>query len=195
MFINSSDLQTIYDTYHPKILRYLARLAGEEEGEDLAQEVFIRAGRALAGFRGESSLSTWLYCIATNLARDRMRSPSFRLASQEPTISDFDEDCEGRKGVNGDMTGENTTPIEQQLVTEEMGRCIRRYVEMLPDNYRAVLLLSDMEELSNKEIAEILGMTLETVKIRLHRARAILRERFVSTCEYYWLSELSWPAS
>jgi RNA polymerase sigma-70 factor (ECF subfamily) len=91
-------------------------------------------------------------------------------------------------------TGEKQPQVEQQLVQKEMSECILSYVARLPESYRTVLLLSDMEEFSNKEIAEILGVTLDTVKIRLHRARARLREEFVNHCEYYWVSELSWRA-
>lgn len=77
------EFQKIHETFRPKIHRYLTRLLGELEAEDLTQEVFVRVSRALPTFRGESQLSTWLYRIATNAAIDRLRSPSFQqLAPQ-----------------------------------------------------------------------------------------------------------------
>jgi RNA polymerase sigma-70 factor (ECF subfamily) len=186
------DFDTIYAIYHPKILRYLTRLVGEDEAEDLAQEVFIKASQALPGFRGESSLSTWLYRIATNHAYDRIRSPAFRWKVRGISL-----DGNAEKGVDGiaacnPFTGEKTPAAEQQLVRQELNACLMSYIEQLPENYRIVLLLSDMETLTNQEIAEILGITLETVKIRLHRARAQIREMLLSRCEYYWVSELGW---
>lgn len=190
----SDDIQKIYETYQPKILRYMARLVGEDEAEDLTQEVFIKAGQALPGFRGESSLSTWLYRIATHSAYDRLRSASYRRTVPNSRCNDFTvEDVDGSPGET--CIEEKTPPVEQQLVKKEMSQCILGQVKRLPESYQIVLLLSDMEELSNKEISRILGITLETVKIRLHRARARLREEILDHCEYYWVSELSWRAT
>ena len=77
------EFQKIYDAFQPKIVRYLARLVGEGEAEDLTQEVFFKVNQALENFRGESKLSTWLYRIATNAALDRLRSPSFQRVAQK----------------------------------------------------------------------------------------------------------------
>lgn len=166
----------------------MMRLVGEGEAEDLAQEVFLKAKHALPGFRGESSLSTWLYRIATNAALDRLRSTAFQNQQVNYPIEEMGD------GWNVCLT-EYKPPVEQQYVKHEMGACIAGYLARLPDIYRQVLVLSDMEQLSNKEIAEILGVTLGTVKIRLHRARACLREELETHCEYYWVSELSWRAA
>lgn len=76
MTTDADDFQAIHDEYRPKIVRYLSRLVGESEAEDLGQEVFIKVGKALQGFQGKSSLSTWIYRIATNAALDRLRSRS-----------------------------------------------------------------------------------------------------------------------
>jgi len=180
-----SDFPEIYAAYWPKIARYLIRMVGDSEAEDLTQEVFIKVGQAMPGFRGESSLSTWLYRIATNAAFDRLRSPSFQNQQVDHPIEEEGDERDA-------CFWENQPPLEQQLVKHEMGACILDYLARLPENYRSVLVLSDMEELSNGEIAEILGVTLGTVKIRLHRARACLREELETHCEYYWVSELSW---
>jgi DNA-directed RNA polymerase specialized sigma24 family protein len=72
----------IHEAYRPKIRRYLARMVGEDEAEDLTQEVFVKIHRALNGFKGDSKLSTWIYRIATNAALDKLRSPSFQRTEE-----------------------------------------------------------------------------------------------------------------
>jgi RNA polymerase sigma-70 factor, ECF subfamily len=181
-------LEGIYTDFHPKIIRYLTTLVGDGEAEDLAQEVFIKAAKALPDFRGEASLSTWLYRIATNTAYDRLRSLSFRQTDQTcKSIEQFVDivDCDVWSGTQAPLT-------EQKIVKKEMGDCILKFVARLPENYRAVLLLSYLEGFSNREIADILEITLDAVKIRLHRARTQLKEEFETRCEHYWVSELGW---
>lgn len=195
-----AEFQVIYETYQPRILRYLTRMVGDEEAEDLAQEVFLKASLALPGFRGDASLSTWLYRIATHCAYDRLRNPSLKRTVPASSCINAGSDSGGDSGVDvieleshGEFLTETNPPqVEQQVISKEMGACILRYVNELPDIYRTVILLSDLEELSNKEIAAILGVSLETVKMRLHRARALLKDQFATRCEYYWVSELSW---
>jgi RNA polymerase sigma-70 factor (ECF subfamily) len=185
--MNSDELEfnRIFKEYQPKILRYLTRLTGMYEAEDLSQEVFIKVESGLKNFRGESKLSTWIYRIATNSAVDRMRSPSFKYKvkdgiSSEATQMD-DIDTEDRDL----FTGEKIESTDQQYVRKEMNSCIRNFIENLPENYKTVVILSELEELKNKEIAEILHLTLDTVKIRLHRARAQLRKKLQSNCSFY----------
>lgn len=185
--MNSDELEfnRIFKEYQPKILRYLTRLTGMYEAEDLSQEVFIKVESGLKNFRGESQLSTWIYRIATNTAVDRMRSPSFKYKvnegiPSEPVQKD-DLDTEDKDL----FTGEVTESTDQQYVRKEMNSCIRNFIENLPENYKTVVILSELEELKNKEIAEILHLTLDTVKIRLHRARAQLRKKLQSDCSFY----------
>ena len=183
------DFQKIYDAFQPKILRYLKHLVGEDEVEDLTQEVFIKVGQALESFRGESQLSTWLYRIATNAALDRLRSPSFQRIAQERLSDDSIEKGEEDVDARDVWTGEKKPLVEQQIIREEMNDCIRGYVEKLPENYRTVLVLSEWEGLRNNEIAEILGITLDTVKIRLHRGKEKLKEELETHCDSYWIEE------
>lgn len=86
-------------------------------------------------------------------------------------------------------TGQKTPSVEQQFVRQEMNECILEYIQKLPEKYGTVLVLSEFEGLSNKEIADILGVTLDTVKIRLHRARTKLKEELRTHCEAYWLED------
>ena len=171
----------IYASFHAKIVRYLTRLVGEAEAEDLAQETFVKVGQALEGFRGEAQLHTWVYKIATNTALDRLRSPSLRETSHDPariesvvSINDVDV-WAGRKRLS----------VEQQAIREEMSSCVREVICRLPDNYRTAIVLSDLEGFKDGEIAEVLGLTLSATKIRLHRARARLKKDFSSHCVFY----------
>ena len=81
------DFHEVYDEFHEKIDRYLTRLVGESEAEDLGQEVFVKVGNNLSKFKGQSSLSTWIYKIATNAARDKFRSASYQRKNQTVSLS------------------------------------------------------------------------------------------------------------
>ncbi len=173
----ASDFGKIYQDFYPKIVGYLRRLVGDHDAEDVAQEVFMKINAAIGNFRGDSSLSTWIYRIATNAAMDYLRgsNPS-RHAEDISPPDNLEEDV---------AIDPNTPPPDRQLVRKEMNECIRGIVDGLPQNYRAVLILSDLEELSNNEIAGVLNISLETVKIRLHRARAGLKKELERQCEFY----------
>ncbi len=174
--------QQVYDEYHAKIFRYLARIVGQSEAEDLTQEVFVKVGQALETFRGESLLSTWLYRIATNAALDRLRQPAVRHGGKKllpvESIAEIKADQDIR-------TGELKPSTEQGLIRTEMNGCIREIIEALPEQYRSVIVLSELEDLKDSEIAEILGLTLQAAKVRLHRARARLRKELSAACVFY----------
>jgi RNA polymerase sigma-70 factor (ECF subfamily) len=153
-----TEFEELHDAFRPRILRYLGRLVSESEAEDLTQEVFVKVHQALPGFRGESKISTWLYRIATNTALDRLRNAA-RRESPEP------EDAAGEEAMN---------------------ECIREFILGLPENYRTVLVLGDLEGLQDREIAEVLGVSLQTAKVRLHRARERLKRELQARCELSW---------
>lgn len=173
--------QKIYNTFHPKIYRYLTRLVGSYEAEDLTQEAFMKVHRALKSFRGESQLSTWIYSIATNVAMDRLRSPSFQQMVQKQVLEDDTPEAEN----HALRIEQRPSSPDQELIQKEMNACVRRFIEALPENYRTVLVLSELEELKNHEIVQIMDITLNTVKIRLHRARARLKKALEVGCHFY----------
>lgn len=181
------EFQKIYEMYQPKILRYLIHLIGENDAEDLTQETFIKVNQGLANFKGASQLSTWIYRIATNTALDRMRSASFQRVVLASVSEDGDEPKTADRRIR---TEENKPLIEKRLIRDEMNKCVRGYIEKLPEDYRVVLVLSEYEDIKNNEIAKILGVTLDTVKIRLHRAKAKLKAELESHCEFYWIEEM-----
>lgn len=175
------EFQNIYTMCNEKIRRYLARLVGETEAEDLTQEVFVKVSQGLKEFRGESKLSTWIYRIATNAALDHLRSRSLKETTPEVLSIDSESEEEDKYiPLQRKMSS-----IDQQLIQKEMNACIRNVIKKLPEDYRTVIVLSELEELRNHEIADILQVSLDTVKIRLHRARAKLRKELENLCSFY----------
>jgi RNA polymerase sigma-70 factor (ECF subfamily) len=163
-------------SYH--LHRYLARMTGEDEADDLTQEVFIKVSRGLKSFRGKSKLSSWIYRIATNVAIDKLRDKSLRN-------TDVVNGLYGSAEEETKWAVEQSASVEQAVIKKEMNNCIRDIVESLPENYRVTLSLSELEWFSNREIAEITGTSLEAVKIRLHRARRELKKKLSLQCEFY----------
>lgn len=174
------DFSEVYKKFQPKILNYLSRLMGPHEAEDITQEVFEKVSRKLKTFKGESKFSTWIYRIATNTAFDRLRSPSLKHASEHTPFEKI-ADPEARNVWNG----QRETAIDQNVIRKEMSACVREYIDKLPSDHRAVLILSEIEGFKNKEIADILQISLENVKIRLHRARAGLKKELDNGCDFY----------
>lgn len=178
---NEPEFQKIYETYKPKIFRYLTRLTNEHEAEDLAQEVFMKVSQGLKDFRGEAHLSTWIYRIATNVALDRLRSPSFQGSLNIVSLGEVESEI-GDKDALADT---KSMSQDLRLIRKEMNECIRNIIKTLPEDYKTVIVLGELEELKNHEIAEILQVSLDTVKIRLHRARAKLRKELETHCSFY----------
>lgn len=171
------DFNDIHAKFHSKIRRYLARRVGEPDADDLTQAVFIKVSQGLIDFRGEASLATWIYRIAANIVTDKLRS--VRYSIQVDSLTD-----NLMEGMNI-KPDETQSVIDRNLIRKEMNECIRGIVDRLPDQSRAVIKLSEIEELKNSEIAERLGTTLENVKIRLHRARKRLKEDMNAQCRLY----------
>lgn len=167
--VRAVDFDAVYTAYYVRILRYLTRLVGPDEAEDVSQEVFSKISRSLGEFRGEA-LSAWVYRIATNAATDRMR----RKATRPPTVEDDDV-----------AWADPEESIEQKSIRGEMSECVRSLTDELPDSYRTALILSEIEGLKDAEIAEVVGATVQAVKIRLHRARARLRGIMEDRCRFY----------
>jgi len=146
-------------------------LRSEDEAEDAVQEAFLSAARAIAGFAGGSKVSTWLHRIVINTALMKLRSRKRRAEEPiEDLLPRFDAD--GHR-IGGTATWE--TPSDVLLERRETRAMVRRCIDRLPERYRTVLLLRDIEELDTQEAADLLGTTANTVKIRLHRARQALR--------------------
>jgi len=174
---------TVYREYRQKILHYLGGMVGPAEAEELTQETFLKVSRALSEFRGESQLSTWIYRIATHVALDRLRSRSFKESLR--SLSAEDDEVAGALPDTDVWSGDEKPAIPQTLAIEEMNACIRGVVAELPESYRAVLVLSEFEGLTDREIAEIVGDSLGAVKIRLHRGRVKLKAALEAKCTFH----------
>jgi RNA polymerase sigma-70 factor, ECF subfamily len=161
----------VYTEFQPKIQRFLCRLVGPDDAEDLTQEVFLKVSKALPEFRGDSTLSTWIYRIASNSALDRLRGRTSRGLLEVPLTSEL-------RPTDRLLDGEH------RVFRREMRQCLDRFIEKLPPNYRSVFVLSEYEELTNPEIAAALGISLAAVKIRMHRARQLLQVELHGRCRF-----------
>ena len=170
----TAELDRIYAEHHARILRYLTRMVGAQDAEDLAQEVFIRAAKAYDGFRHEAKIETWLYRIATHVAVDRLRGTALRRETM------LGEEL-GEVAEDGREAG---STLEEKTLRRAANECIRNVIYGLPENYRTPLILSELEGFTNREIAEILEVSLDTVKIRLHRAKDRLKKALLDACQF-----------
>ena len=144
----------------------------EADAEEVAQEAFLKAFRSLRSFRREAQFSTWLLRITMNEARMRLRK------RREVSLDSVFPDHEERDYIPILLADWREIPIEA-LLREETRRLLRESIVALPENYREVLTLRDVNGLNNAETAEILGLTLANTKVRLLRARIMLRDLFV----------------
>lgn len=163
--------------------RQLYRLAlrmtqSEADAQEILQEAFLNAWQKLPLFRGESQFSSWLYRIAANSAlmrlRRKRRAPdAVAQEAQEPAGPKFTSDGQHEEPPHSDWSQR----ADEKLLSQELGEHINAAVRTLPDDYRTVFLLKDVDGLSNEEIANALELTVPAVKSRLHRARLALREQ------------------
>lgn len=154
------------------LLRYLRRCVGDPAtAEELLQETLIRVAKGLPDFAGRSSVKTWAFSIATRVAADHFRAPDRRV-----------------KIVAVDEAAELADPdraLDERIVCDEMNACVRQVIDSLPEDYRAALVLHDLEGLGAQQVAEVCGCSLATAKIRIHRARDRLKKALQQECEFY----------
>jgi RNA polymerase sigma-70 factor (ECF subfamily) len=171
-------IEKLHREHGDRIRRYLARLVGATEAEDLEQDVFEKAQRAIGTFRGDSRLLTWLYRVATNAAIDRLRSTGRRADLEGDGAAADRLDADGRADASADR------PLDGELDRTRMRECIMRVVEQLPASQRAVILLGELRGLDDREMADALGISLGAAKIRLHRARRALKAELERACSF-----------
>jgi RNA polymerase sigma-70 factor (ECF subfamily) len=148
--------------YQHRVFGVALRMLGSRgEAEEIAQEVFLRVHRSVGGFRGAAKLSTWLYAIASRLCLNRLRAPERRRRGE----------AAWERVANG-----HANP-GARLEAAELEDALRRAIAALDEERRIVVILRDLEGLAYEEIAAALGLPLNTVRSRLHRARMELKER------------------
>lgn len=155
--------------------RYLRRYVGDRStADDLLQETLLRVLRGLTGFEGRANVKTWAFSIATRVAADYFRHPEHRREIVD--IAELGE---------SEALADDEPMADEKLASGEMNACIREIIDSLPEDYRAALVLHDLEDMSAKQVAEICGVTVATAKIRIHRARNRLREALKVQCALY----------
>jgi RNA polymerase sigma-70 factor (ECF subfamily) len=150
--------------YQHKIIQLVGRLVGEADAPDVAQETFIKAYRALPGFRGQSAFYTWLYRIGINTAKNHIVSRGRRPATQDIDIVDAEQ-----YGHTEHLSDVDTP--ESLLLSEEIKSKVAEVIQKLPSDLRQAITLRELEGLSYEEIAEVMDCPIGTVRSRIFRAR------------------------
>jgi len=169
----------LFRQYFAKVFRQATHLLGNPtEAEEIVQEVFLAVYEKAQTFRGEAAFATWLYRLTANAALSRLRR---RRRGREVAIEDYlpQFQPDGHHLVRPVIDW--SSDLEARCAEAQLQQLLRQAVEQLPPVDKAVLVLSDFEELSNKEIGAALGLTVSAVKARLHRARLFLRGRLAVT--------------
>jgi len=166
------DLLRSYETKIFSLARGLTR--NEHDAQDVLQDTFLSIFKNIGRFKGESSLSTWIYRIAVNCALMRMRKrrQTDRTVPIDDYMPAFDED-----GHRVAAVPDWHPAVDEILLNKELGGLLREWIAQLETPYRTVFVLRDQEGLGNEEVAAVLGISVAAVKSRLHRARIYLRER------------------
>jgi RNA polymerase sigma-70 factor, ECF subfamily len=147
------------------------------DAEEVVQDVFLTVVRKGGSFEGQATLATWMYRVTMNAALNRRRGKRRELeVSLEEHLPTYTENGH-RAGDRSDLLVDWSSTPEERVLSGESRRVLENAIDSLPDHYRAVLVLRDVEELSNEEVASIVGDSLASVKSRLHRARMALREQ------------------
>lgn len=164
--------ETLVRTHMPMMLRVARRfMHSEEDARDAVQDAFVSAFRSIDKFQSNAQLSTWLHRIVVNACLMRLRTQKRRPEEDiEEHLPRFGDD--GHQVPPSESWTETAETILQRT---ELSGVVRNAIDQLPDTYREVVLLRDIEELSTDEAAQTLGVTPNAVKIRLHRARQALR--------------------
>jgi RNA polymerase sigma-70 factor (ECF subfamily) len=172
--------EEIVSRYESKIMSLALRFTrNQEDAEEVMQDVFTTVYRKIDGFRGQSAFSSWLYRIVVNAAfmklRKRKQSQTVGMDDLSPAIKQY---CIDRETFNGSYS-------QNVAISHEMQSMIQHAVNRLPDQYRAVFVLRDVDGLSNQETGEILNLSIPAVKSRLHRSRIMLRKKLQRYYEDY----------
>ena len=164
--------QDVVRELSPSLSSYLERMVGDSAtAEDLLQESLIKISIGIATFEGKSSLKTWAYTIATRVANDYFRRPD-----QRRNMVEIDE-AQEPWGLHADLS--------EAFIVDEMNACIREVINGLPEDYRAALVLHDLEGLTAQETADVCGTSLATAKARIHRGRKRLEKALARACSFY----------
>jgi RNA polymerase sigma-70 factor (ECF subfamily) len=160
--------------YQVRVYKLVLRMVGRpDEAEDMAQEVFVQVFKAVGTFRGDSKLSTWIYRIAVNLCKNRLKYLTRRKSEVQDEYEAAQEKAE--LGVARGVTTSDLSRPDQLVEGYQLERIVEVAIAEMDADFREILVLRDIEDLSYEELSQITGLADGTVKSRLHRARAMLR--------------------
>ncbi len=169
--------RTLVERYQPLVFRTcMGFLHNKEDSDDLTQEVFIQAYQTLSGFKGDAAFSTWIYRIAVNASLNKTRKSSKKLLVQRFEIVFGNS----KKEEYSFSIPDNESP-ENILILKEHKEWVRNALESLPENQRTAIVLSKYDDLSQKQIAEIMNTSEGAVEALIQRAKANLREKLSAT--------------
>lgn len=168
---NQDSFEELLSRYNNKVYSLATRLTrNPEDAEEVLQDVFVTVHRKLASFEGKSSFSSWLYRVTANAAFMKLRK---RRQHQSVSLEDL---LQQPQLISALHTSENTY-VDAQSIRNEMLVALENAISKLPDEYRPVFILRDVDGLTSKEVGKILDLTVPAVKSRLHRSRLMLRRR------------------
>ena len=170
---DNSSFEAILDKYHSPLINFFYRFVGDKiEAEDLAQEAFLRIYRYSHNYKPKAKLSTWIYCIAKNIALNELRRrATHRAASLEETIDAEDSEIK----IQFADTTQNLP--SQELEKKELENIIKKAIDSLPIHQKTAIILRRFEEFSYEEIAQIMKCSISAVKSLLNRAKENLKEK------------------
>lgn len=170
-------LEALMGRYASRIYRLAYGITrSTADAEEVVQDVFLQVVQKGIGFEGRAALGSWIYRITTNVSLNKRRGKRRELeTSLDELLPRYRADGH-REGDRSFLVSDWSGTPERELLAGESRRILEEAIDRLPDHYRAVLVLKDVEELSNDEVAQIVGDTVAAVKTRLHRARMALRE-------------------
>lgn len=160
--------------YQVRVYKLVLRMVGRpDEAEDMAQEVFVQVFKAVGTFRGDSKLSTWIYRIAVNLCKNRLKYLTRRKTEVQVEYEVAEERAE--LAVARGATQSDLSRPDQLVEGYQLEHIVERAIAEMDPDFREILVLRDIEDLSYEELSQITGLADGTVKSRLHRARAMLK--------------------
>jgi len=175
---DATALETLMARFAARVYRLAYGITGSAaDAEEVVQDVFLTVFRKIGAFEARAALGTWIYRVAVNTALNKRRGKRAEVeVSLEEHLPTFKEDGH-RQGDRSFLLADWSEAPDAVLLSKEGRARVTAAIEHLPDTYRAILVLRDVEELSNEEAAEALGESVASVKSRLHRARMALREQ------------------
>jgi len=167
----------IYDQFYTRVRKFILALVRDEwVADDLVQETFLRVQKNLGSLKDSSKMSPWIFRIAHNLCQDHFRQ--LKISRKEESID------QEEMGDLKEALAQKGLDVQKELEQREMGECVQNQIDLLPESLRTVIVLHELMEFNLREIAEILGTTIENVKVRLHRARKKLKAILEEKCAF-----------